>query len=197
MRKIPNKTVFLLFLGCLLLGPVLFGMEWGPPLHYAAAEGNEDAVRAQLDAGVAVNDPDNDRMTPMHYAAQAGHAGVVRVLLQAGGDVKAAGPLKDTPLHWARGAEVVRALLDAGAVVDARDANKMTPLHCAAMAGHKGEVRALLDAGADPLVRDSHSRTPLDLAVAREQREQENDDIVRMLHGAMPVERQPWRPVYW
>jgi hypothetical protein len=64
-------------------------------LGRAAAIGDEEAVRALLDAGAAVDRPGEDGLTPLWHAAGVeqwqyhdGHLAVVKMLLAAGADVK-------------------------------------------------------------------------------------------------------------
>ncbi|XP_052739096.1 rabankyrin-5 isoform X3 [Bicyclus anynana] len=51
-----------------------------PPLHLAAAVGNEVLLRSLLLAGARPNDRDAHKRTALHVAAGAGHAGIVSAL---------------------------------------------------------------------------------------------------------------------
>ena len=42
-------------------------------LHWAADEGNVDALEVLVQSGIDVNSQDNEQMTPLHYAALCGH----------------------------------------------------------------------------------------------------------------------------
>ena len=60
-------------------------------LHYAAARGNIDAVKALLEFDAdpnamceLVNYGTQNRMTPLHYAARQGHKEIVQALLKSG-----------------------------------------------------------------------------------------------------------------
>ncbi|MBT6275277.1 MAG: ankyrin repeat domain-containing protein, partial [Chromatiales bacterium] len=68
----------------------------------AAADGNTEAVKQHLAAGVDVNAKDNIGLTPLHSAAGQGHKVVAELLIDKGADVNAAGGLfGSTPLHKA------------------------------------------------------------------------------------------------
>ena len=72
------------------------------PLHWAAAEGHEEATRALLNAGAKIEAKGNDGKTPLHWAAVAGHKKTTRALLNAGADRKAKDNDGKTPdvLTW-------------------------------------------------------------------------------------------------
>ncbi|MBT6450968.1 MAG: ankyrin repeat domain-containing protein, partial [Verrucomicrobiales bacterium] len=107
----------------------------------AAADGNTEAVKQHLAAGVDVNAKDNIRLTPLHSAAGQGHKVVAELLIDKGADVNAAGGLfGSTPLHKAAEEgrkEVVELLISKGADLEANRYFGKTPLHWAAYKGHK------------------------------------------------------------
>ena len=90
-------------------------------LHYAAAEGDLEAVKRLVTGGCDVNLQDKSGWTPLHFAAQA------------------------------RSESVTRYLIGRGAIVDAVDSNGNTPLLKATFEsrGDGAVIRALLEAGAD------------------------------------------------
>jgi uncharacterized protein len=90
-------------------------------LHYAASEGNLEAVEELVLGGCDVNLQDKSGWTPLHFAAQA------------------------------RSEAVTRCLIDHGAAVDVEDANGNTPLMRATFAsqGEGNIIRLLREAGAD------------------------------------------------
>ncbi|GBP74886.1 Rabankyrin-5 [Eumeta japonica] len=103
-----------------------------PPLHLAAAGGNEVLLRSLLLAGARANDRDANKRTALHVAAQAGHAAIVS------------------------------ALLSHGAECDALDAAGENALHIAAREGHAAAVRALLaDSEIDAAAANLKGRNPL------------------------------------
>ncbi len=90
-------------------------------LHFAADEGDLNAVRSLVEEGRDINAKDADLgLTPLHYAAAGEHVDIVRFLLSAGADVNAIDEATagDTPLgHVAQecSLEMAQILLDAGA----------------------------------------------------------------------------------
>jgi len=90
-------------------------------LHFAAAQGNLERVKALLTAGYPINAFDDAlSRTPLHHAARENHAEVVRYLIDAGADVNAHEEEKigDTVLkHIAVNGslEIIKILIDAGA----------------------------------------------------------------------------------
>jgi ankyrin repeat protein len=105
-------------------------------VHYAAAEGDVDGLRALLAAGAAPEAADDAGWTPLHFAAQA------------------------------QAPAAVEALLAAGAAVDAEDRHGNTPLWRAVFCsqGEETTIRLLLQAGADPDRVNGHGVSPRALA---------------------------------
>jgi ankyrin repeat protein len=76
--------------------------EYGrTPLHYAAADGDANAVAAQLKGGANVNAQDDNGWTPLHFAAQGRFVEVLRTLLAAGADPNLADRHGNGPLWTA------------------------------------------------------------------------------------------------
>jgi ankyrin repeat protein len=102
-------------------------------LHYAARDGDVEAVRKWIRKGADVNVAENAGWTPLHFAAQA------------------------------QSVEVARLLLDNGAAVDPVDAHGNTPLWraVAASRGEGGVIQLLRAAGADPLKKNKHGVSPV------------------------------------
>ncbi|MBC02383.1 MAG: hypothetical protein CMJ34_03630 [Phycisphaerae bacterium] len=106
-----------------LLAPMLD--IWG-----AAATGEMNALRTNLDKGVDVNAPDPiGRTTPLAVAANFGQLEALMMLLAAGADP------------------------------NARNGNESTPVLGAAFFGRADCLEALLDAGADPSLADENGTT--------------------------------------
>ncbi|XP_034827404.1 rabankyrin-5 [Maniola hyperantus] len=104
-----------------------------PPLHLAAAVGNEVLLRSLVLAGARPNDRDAHKRTALHVAAGAGQAGIVSALASGGAECGAADAAGDTALHVAAReghAAAARALL-ADTDIDAAAANLKgrNPLH--------------------------------------------------------------------
>ena len=73
------------------------------PLHFAAEKGNEEVVKALLEAkDIDVNAKEKDGWIPLHVAAENGKEEVVKALLNKGADVKAKNIDGNTPLNLAR-----------------------------------------------------------------------------------------------
>jgi len=136
-------------------------------LHYAAKEGNLEAVRLLLKHKADPNARDRRGRTPLHYAVLADDEVVVE-LIKAGAEVNAKDKDGRTPLHWAA---VVKknegALLYHGADPDAQDVYGNTPLHYAVFRDNDYGVRVLLEYLADPKVRNKKCMSPIDLAKER------------------------------
>jgi len=148
------------------------------PLHTAAMQGDEDAVRRLLAEGARVDARDGFGATPLHRAAGMGHVQVMELLLDNGAPVDAVQLQGWTPLHAAASGgrvEVARVLLDHGADVNAQDDEGKTPLHVTAekkimavtadMQTLAEVARLLLANGADPAARTSAGMTPLEVAL--------------------------------
>ena len=129
-------------------------------LHFAAANGDEAAVRALIKAGAGVDVKVNS-VTPLDMATGMGHVAIVRALIEAGADINHVGVEGVTPLYMAAamGHEAVAlVLIEAGADVNkAKDGgvdDGVTPLEKTAATGHAEIARALIAAGAvDPRQR--------------------------------------------
>ncbi|KAJ0173068.1 hypothetical protein K1T71_011244 [Dendrolimus kikuchii] len=72
-----------------------------PPLHLAAAAGNEVLLRSLLLAGARPNDRDAHKRTALHVAAATGHENIVSALVSGGADHTAVDAAGDNALHVA------------------------------------------------------------------------------------------------
>jgi RNA polymerase sigma factor (sigma-70 family) len=170
------------------LAELLFDAGVEPGLHEAAAIGDSDRVRAELERDASLLDADSpEGFTPLALAAHFGHVAVMRLLIDRGADVNrvATHRLAVTPLHAAlfgRQVDAALLLIERGADVTlARGGSGWkragwTPLHYAAGMGFSTLVRPLLDRGADPTRADDEGKTPLDVAIEANQ-----SDIATML----------------
>lgn len=140
------------------------------PLHYAARNGDLEAVKRLVSAGVDLNSLDHRGNTPLCAAVRGKHAAIVVYLLEQGADIDAPGFFKMSPLATAvveQDAEMVRFLAEHGARVDLRDAGNYTPLFRAINSGCEDIIEILLRHGADTTV-PGFWYVPSLLAYARE-----------------------------
>src|SRR2546425_1546753 len=136
------------------------------PLHYAAARGNEAAVRALLDLGANPNAREMAGETALALAAEHGHRAVVEMLLAAGAEPNLKSRSSESPLLAAarRGFDdIVQILRAAGARDERLDA---ALLATAARRGDLDRVVTLLAAGTPPDALDG-DRWPLQAAAGQ------------------------------
>eukprot|EP01047_Picozoa_sp_COSAG01_P072752 COSAG01_NODE_11655_length_1886_cov_4.837717_1_plen_463_part_00 len=124
-----------------------------PVLCSSAQYGHVEVIRALVEAGATVDQPNKTGSTPLFMASQQGHVAAVAALL--GGGVAVDQPRKGgaTPLYVASQqghVAVVEALLGGGATVDQPDKDGATPLYIASQKGHVAVVKVLLRARANP-----------------------------------------------
>ncbi|MFI9509083.1 ankyrin repeat domain-containing protein [Nocardia sp. NPDC052566] len=126
--------------------------EWGrTPLHYAALEGDLDAIERLL-ATEDVNVRDAENWTPLHFAAQEANPAAVKLLLNAGADIDALTDKGMPAIYWAATATggdpvaTIRVLRARGA--DPRRATIETyfgpksPLHFISETTNKPDIKA-------------------------------------------------------
>ena len=76
------------------------------PLHYAASNGHDAAVRRLVAFKANINAVDDNRSTPLHSAAFYGHIGIGRFLLGRGSDPHAQDSSGATPIETAEASQV-------------------------------------------------------------------------------------------
>ncbi len=128
-----------------------------------ALNGDVDAIRLALEAGVDPNITDADNRTPLMLAAFNAHIEIAERLLEAGARVDMRDSTNRTALMFAcTGPDVrlVSLLLRRGADINGIDSHESwTPLMFAAAEGHREVVQLLLDSGADPNAADIDGET--------------------------------------
>jgi len=107
------------------------------PLHYAAVEGDFEALVRLLESGSSIDTQDDNGWTALHFAVQDGHSKLVDELLRRGANPNLVNSHGNSPL-WVG---LMRARGDDYAV-----------------------VKGLLAAGADPDHKNVHGRSPRDIA---------------------------------
>ena len=126
------------------------------PLHLAAREGTDEAVKALLRQGENVNAVSTlSGVTPLILAATNGHEQIVAVLLDAGAAVDSADKVNGTALMYASSKGylgIAQTLLQHGAAVNLyspKDDLDSTALSLAAGNGQDAVLELLLKAGAN------------------------------------------------
>jgi len=155
-------------------------------IHKAAWDGNIEAVKQHIAAGVDVSAKKKNSSavlfeasgTPLHYASTKE---IVELLIAKGADVNAKSSDGSTPLHDAAyyGRTIIAELLIAkGADVNAKDEVGLTPLHRANLTKEIAEL--LIAEGADVNAKEKYGETPLNWAILLGQTE--TADLLRK-HG--------------
>ena len=176
MKHILTTIAAVLVVGC---GPSM-------SIHEAAATGNIERLKQQLNAGTDVNQKNSyDGSTALNHAAWHGHMEIVQLLLENGANTNAKRNDGWAPLHdaAAQGHEEIAELLIAnGADINTKDDGERTPLYAAAGKGQKNIVEILIAKGADvnAISKDGRGYTPLDLAI--HYKRAETADLLRK-HG--------------
>jgi ankyrin repeat protein len=119
-------------------------------IHFAARDGDIEAVKEFLAAGADVKDRISNGMwftelTPLQFATDEGHKEIVELLIAKGADVNAKYVNGETPLHMAASngdKEIAELLIANGADVNAKDRSGETPLD--SLHGYRTEIAALL-----------------------------------------------------
>ncbi len=158
------------------LAPLLQEAGGTPTYHEAAAIGDTELVRSNLDRKPEILDSWSEGgFTALALAAHFGHGEAMRLLLDrgAGVDVVSRHPIEATPLIAAlfgRRVEEAKILIERGADVRTRRGGKgfpragWSPLHYAAAYGFVDIVSMLLERGASVDAQDESGATPLDVA---------------------------------
>jgi hypothetical protein len=159
----------------------------GNPLHVATAYGHLHFIVPLIEAGIDVDQPDNDGWTAVYIAADKGYAEIITALKGADADVDKPNSDGVAPIYIATENEHVAAISvlgAAGAKMDALDNGGFTPLCIAAQMGELRTIMALLEAGANASVKTPKG-TPLEQAKAQAMRnkEPERQEVVRVLEA--------------
>ena len=120
-------------------------------LHRLVRNGETEAIKELLEAGLDPNPVNDHGLTPLTVATALGHTDIMRILLDAGVDPNWTSkneyyPCMATPLHWAAylgHTNAVTALLEGGADKNAATKNGETPINWANAAG-RGDILLLL-----------------------------------------------------
>jgi len=94
----PRKTSVLAALECDPIGLNDRDLCGATPLHWAASQGDLEAIQILTSRGADVEARDRIGRTPLHWAAMFGPARSARALLDAGSDTEARDFIGDTPI---------------------------------------------------------------------------------------------------
>ena len=140
-----------------------------PDIWKAAAEGNLEAIKKHVAAGVDVSRSfvapgvPGSGATPLHLAVAAGQLAAARLLLNSGANIEAR----------------------------AADEHHGTPLHWAAFVGNLAGVKFLISQGADVTVRDKNGYTPLDAARDETVPSADRPAVIKLLGGTPRTAPKP------
>ncbi|KAK7698592.1 hypothetical protein SLS64_012331 [Diaporthe eres] len=143
------------------------------PLHFAAREGNREAVEMLLDYGADVNAFDDDGMTPLHRAIESEplkESPAAKLLLSHGAALEPRDEWGSTAVMLAskRGdTELVRLLAEAGADLKAPNFSSWTCLHFAAEYGHLETFVWLVSRGLQLHAKNSNGSSAVQHASVR------------------------------
>jgi len=126
----------------------LLGMFPATPLLLLATWHRTDSVRALLDAGAPVDQPDDDGITPLGWAAIANRVETARLLIQRGADVNHVDKKGMTPLLYAASIDfgdgaMIDLLSRSGANPSARTKDGLTALDLARKYQHTALLAGL------------------------------------------------------
>ena len=100
------------------------------PIHRAAAKGDVEVLRLELDGGTEVDLANEEGWTALHHSIAQGHLPASKLLLQSGAEVNRKHHGKRTALHEAAerdDVEAVKLLMQFGAKIDERNRSKPRP----------------------------------------------------------------------
>jgi ankyrin repeat protein len=146
------------------------------PLLVAAEKGHLEIIDSLMDAGVSVNDQNNEGLTALHVAATGNkNSEVLRVLVQKyHADTSVRLPNGHQPIHLAAARGIPQhldLLLNSYPSINDENGTGKTLLHWAAESRKWDNVEMLLDRGAEPMIRADKGRflTPYDAVYSKQE----------------------------
>uniref|UniRef100_G3U724 Ankyrin repeat and SOCS box protein 2 n=1 Tax=Loxodonta africana TaxID=9785 RepID=G3U724_LOXAF len=141
------------------------------PVIKAIKDGDEEALKAMIQAGKSLDEPNKEGWIPLHEAAYYGQLGCLKVLLRAyPGTVDQRTLQEETALYLAtcRGhLDCLLSLLQAGAEPDISNKSRETPLYKACERKNVEAVRILVQYNSDTNHRCNRGWTALHESVSR------------------------------
>jgi len=136
------------------------------PLHWAASQGDVNAVRLLLEAGADVDKVNANGESPLHTACRAGSRSCAEALILAGADLHKSLPNGYQPIHTAsmalEGVEILGYLLSHNALTnDAKNYYMATPLALTTLYDRVSSCEFLLSQGAEIDQPDWEGDTPM------------------------------------
>ena len=161
--------------------------EFHYALHFAAGQGNTDAVKKLLALRATIDVRDVNGMTPLLYAAKNGKLDTLLLLLEKGAKKMAYDNSGMNALHWAAAGNnnnIITALVkeqgfNINQILD--DSGSGAPLHVAAAHGHIPAINRLIELGAQKDMLNQYGATALHIAA----REGKTDAVAALIkdHG--------------
>lgn len=150
--------------------------------NQAELEQRAEVIKNLVNAGVCVNDQDDNGISPLHYATLKNDLDILVGLLDCGADVMQKSNTGTTALHWStRHYNMLHVLihfyLDGGHDLNVKDVYGSTALHWAVWLKNKSAAQSLLQVGCDYTIKDMFGRTPGEFA-----------DIVHFSHFSWLIE---------
>lgn len=139
-----------------------------PPAIIAAEHGHVEALKVLIEAGIDINQANNQGETPAFIAARNGYGGVLQLLIQHGANLRTPNVLGATPAFAAAGAGQVDALkLLIAQQVNLEEQNLLseTPIYNAASSGHEKVIELLIEQNVDINKPNRDGFTPVFIAV--------------------------------
>ena len=157
----------------------------------AALVGDLEAIKDFLNAGLEINQKDNNGQTVLHVAIKEGHEEIIKFLISKRVDLSIKDSTGSTALFYAisrNQKNIIKLLIEKGANVDVKNTSLFTPLHRAALSGAEDVIELLLSHNANVNSLSKSESTPLDLVLMRTEPKSEIADLLRK-HGAKTAKK--------